>query len=336
MFSFIDNSDIGKEKEDYYSKSFLLPSSPEYQPLNEVTIDNIDIPISISGSVKNTEEFDKNLIEEKTTKSKTNMNKSNSFQDINSILGQKSSIINNMITNKKDLLSEIEKNSHFLKKMQNNFDEKKKEENNNNKFRLGRKLSLDPTKRAHNKFFEDNIIKKIKGLLLKYLIIFVNSLLNKKEAKLKFLNFNKYVKNIKKDNELELLHKQVKEILSLDISPKNSRFGSNWNAKIIQSILNKDDEKKEIFNFVLNMKFIDFIHLFTLKEKVSNFRKLSKDDCSTIEKKMPKIEDLFDKILNKNQKDELYLAKFIFLLYNYENWFLYKIGRNKNPKIKIK
>ena len=336
MFSFIDNSDIGKEKEDYYSKSFLLPSSPEYQPLNEVTIDNIDIPISISGSVKNTEEFDKNLIEEKTTKSKTNMNKSNSFQDINSILGQKSSIINNMITNKKDLLSEIEKNSHFLKKMQNNFDEKKKEENNNNKFRLGRKLSLDPTKRAHNKFFEDNIIKKIKGLLLKYLIIFVNSLLNKKEVKLKFLNFNKYVKNIKKDNELELLHKQVKEILSLDISPKNSRFGSNWNAKIIQSILNKDDEKKEIFNFVLNMKFIDFIHLFTLKEKVSNFRKLSKDDCSTIEKKMPKIEDLFDKILNKNQKDELYLAKFIFLLYNYENWFLYKIGRNKNPKIKIK
>ena len=336
MFSFIDNSDSGNEKEDYYSISFPLTFSPEYQLLNEVTMDNIDNHISISGNVKNTEEFDKNLIEGKSTKSKTNMNKSNFFQEINSILSQKSSIINNMITNKKDLFSEIENNSHFLKKMQNNFDEKIKEENNNAKFGFGRKSSLDPTKRVHNKTCEDNIIKKIKGLLLKYLIIFVNSLLNKKEAKLKFLNFNKYVTNIKKDNELELLHKQVKEILSLDISPKNSRFGSNWNAKIIQSILNKDDEKKEIFNFVLNMKFIDFIHLFTLKEKVSNFRKLSEDDCSTIEKKMPKMEDLFNEILNKNQKDELYLAKFIFLLYNYENWFVYKIGRNRKPKNKIK
>ena len=80
------------------------------------------------------------------------------------------------------------------------------------------------------------------------------------------------------------------------------------------------------------MKFIDWIHFFTLEEKVSNLLNLNENDCEKIKNKMPKIEKLYEDILNKNQKDVQYLAKFIFLLYNYENWFNNKTSRTIKKK----
>ena len=305
---------------------------------------------------KKTEEAEENQIELKSTKSKTtktNMNKYKSFQDINNLLDKKIPTINNMIENIKDQLIEIENNSQLLKKKRRRGFDKKiseaknniiyingqiEEENNNIKSNFGRKISSDTTERPHNKTSEDNIIKKIKGHLLKYLVIFVNNLLNNPKDGIKNLDYKKYINHVKIDNELELLQKQIKDVLSLDISPKceYKNFGSDWNVKIIQSMLHTDDEKKEIFNFVLNLKFIDWIHLFTLEEKVSNLLNLNENDCEKIKNKMPKIEKLFEDILNKNQKDVQYLAKFIFLLYNYENWFNNKTSRTiKKNKTKL-
>ena len=45
-------------------------------------------------------------------------------------------------------------------------------------------------------------------------------------------------------------------------------------------------------------------------------------------KKIPSIKILFDDILEKNQ-DDFYFSKFVFYLYNYENWFINKRGRNR-------
>ena len=72
--------------------------------------------IPISGYAKTIDEVNENLNEGNSIKSKINMNKSNSFQDINTILGKKNSAIIIMITKKKVILSEIGNNIHFYKK----------------------------------------------------------------------------------------------------------------------------------------------------------------------------------------------------------------------------
>ena len=76
----------------------------------------------------------------------------------------------------------------------------------------------------------------------------------------------------------------------------------------------------------------DWIELFTLKKSIIDCGNLSVGGCEVIEKKIPSIADLFDEILEKN-KDDIYFTKFIFYLYNYENWFESKRGRNKENKI---
>ena len=64
-------------------------------------------------------------------------------------------------------------------------------------FTRGRKKSNDQTKRAHNKISVDNIITKIKGYFIEFLISFVNAIINKennkKKVELKPLNHKKYI-----------------------------------------------------------------------------------------------------------------------------------------------
>ena len=76
---------------------------------------------------------------------------------------------------------------------------KKKNTNNNNpKIKLGRNKAEDQPERKHNKKSPDNIIKKVKGNLLEYLIDFVNGIINKKEYKLKSLDYKENIDRIKK------------------------------------------------------------------------------------------------------------------------------------------
>ena len=160
---------------------------------------------------------------------------------------------------------------------------------------------------------------------------FVNNFISDKNKKLKHIDYNKNIKNVKKDSELELMQKNIKDILSSEISRKNSNLELTYNEKIIRSMLN-DNKNKELFNSVLNLKFIDWINLFTLEKNVSNINMFSKNYYSEIEKKIPNIEDLFQKILVNNENDNIYLLKFIYLLYNYENYFINKVGRTRKKK----
>ena len=105
------------------------------------------------------------------------------------------------------------------------INERNKEMNKNKK--LGRKLKKDYSDRAHNKFLDDNILKKIKSKFLHYLILFVNAVIkgenisNKKEFK--FLNYS-YTDSLKKSEEIKLLNMTIKEIImNKSISPKYSK-----------------------------------------------------------------------------------------------------------------
>lgn len=170
---------------------------------------------------------------------------------------------------------------------------------------------------------------------MEFLITFVNGIINKKEYTLKPLDYKSNIDKMKKDEDIKLLDKTVKDYLYQDISRKYFKTPINWNKQIINHLL-KDQKDNEVINFVLNMKIKDWIELFTLKKNIYAFENLSINGYEEIQNKMqkvPSIKDIFNKILEK-YKDDLYFTKFVFYLYNYEKWFRSKIGRNREKREK--
>ena len=88
-----------------------------------------------------------------------------------------------------------------------------KEENINEKKR-GRPPPLNYANiGGHNKMSEDNVIKKIKSYIFKYVIKFTNKILNKTdkdEDRLQKLDY-KYIDQIKREKDLELLNMPIKQ-----------------------------------------------------------------------------------------------------------------------------
>ena len=316
------SNDTDNASEDIYTNNNIIPNL-----INEF---NLDIPEKI------------NPIDERSSESfiKTNTNTSEfffSYEKIENIL--KDNIFFNLYINKikeckekseiKDIDYEMNKSQKTRKAYGSNVNSK----NIICKKDRGRKKAEDKDKGDHNKTSPDNIIKKLKGYFTEFLIIFVNAIINrgkfnKDKIELKSLNHKKYINKIKKAEELKFLKMTVKDYLSQDISPKYIKSKADYNRIIINKIL---DEQKgdEVINFVFNMTIKDWIELFTLKKSIYDFENLHVSDCEVIETKLPPISELFDEILEKNQ-DDIYFTKFVFYLYNYENWFEIKRGRKEN------
>ena len=181
---------------------------------------------------------------------------------------------------------------------------------------------------GHDKYSTDNIIKKIKNYLIKSLIKFVNSELIGtnvyKKSMLKKLDY-KFTSNTNKEDNIICLNMTVKELLSFEISKKYSTQNKNRNEIIIQKMLKKG-KKDEKLQYVFKLKFKEWIDIFTMKKE------------NTIVK-IDGLHLLLNKILKTKEGyiDELYFVKFVYYLYNFENWFLYKKERTrKNEKIEKK
>ena len=230
-------------------------------------------------------------------------------------------------------LKEAEKDIQFIHKKRKVYNYENKPNEKFVKFKSGRKKKGDLTKRKHGKMATDNIIKKIKAKFIDLLIKFVNNIISnanilKREGKIKLLkkvNYRKYIDNIDRKHNLNILQEPIKDILSYEISSKFSKYPSNWNAKIIDSML----ENNEVYNnikYIFNLKLNEWIDILLLKNK-GQYDETKKQYL----KYLPKLNTLLEDILEKN--DEYYLSKFIFYLYNYENWFYNKVGR-KGKKVK--
>ena len=194
-------------------------------------------------------------------------------------------------------------------------------EKNKNKL-LGRKKKDDRSDRAHNKFLDDNILKKIKSKFLHYLILFVNVVIkgenvgNKKEFK--FLNYS-YADSLKKSEEIKLLNMTIKEIiLNKSISPKYSKPGEDYNKKLLGIVL-QNENSNEIIKYAFNMKFKEWIDILTKKVK-----------AKIKEEYFNQIGDLIKSVVGKNDDNDNdeYMPNFIYCLYNYERLFILKRDRN--------
>jgi len=125
----------------------------------------------------------------------------------------------------------------------------KEEEENSNKKKRWRKTSRN-SNIVHDKNVGDNIMKKIKCQLFKYIIPFFNELLKIFNIKLLKLDY-KYIRKLNHSYELKLFECKLKDLLSLYISPKykDKNLNNDYNKKIIDNFINKENKENEnIFN----------------------------------------------------------------------------------------
>ena len=241
-----------------------------------------------------------------------------SLEEIRNLL-RENEISNNIIEKIKDCINPLDwrRVGYFDIKIKRTRKGIIKEEKDEEKF-LGRKRKDDNKKGNHTRNDVDNIMKKCKNTLfhnvIEYVAIVVNSLKSDKKEEFILLSLSyEYIDILKKDNELALFKMKLKDLVSLDISSKYSLIeDKEFNKKNINKIL-KEERDNEVLINLLNMRFGDWIDVFTLKKKIE------------IDPKFKGLEKALKEISDKN--DEEYFSRFIFFLFNYKNYFQNKKGR---------
>ena len=258
--------------------------------------------------------------------------------------------------------NEIIKINEKLMKNQNerrNKKRKKKEDKNTinkSKTKYGRKNNKDNTIRilSHDKFYQDNIIDKIKNMLNNSLISFCNRLIysiytNEEQIKQIFKKANishknwdiKIIKQIKYDfisnkkkgkDIINLLNMTIKDYLSNKISPKYTEFPLEYNTLIIKQLL-LDDNNKDIFDFIFNhLKIEDWLNIFIYQKKFKDFVKyesLSGNKKNKIKESFIGIDVYFDKIYKSgDKKGKIYFHCFMLMIYNFVRFIMIRESRN--------
>ena len=186
---------------------------------------------------------------------------------------------------------------------------------------LGRKRKNSEEKGIHNKYCEDNILRKIKSTILLHLLEFLNSVIyNIYNGKIGKGLFKKELKKLNqsqivdmKNNQL-FLNKTLKEIFSDEISTKYSNFPGNQNKKIIEGLLNeKDLEKRNKFQSLFSLTFLDCLEHFRGTKTLTDLEGFEK----------------YDNHEEKFWDDKEYLRLFKYYISNFENIIRKKKHRNK-------
>ena len=124
--------------------------------------------------------------------------------------------------------------------------------------------------KVHDKFGQDNIIRKIKRAFIKSLIDYINKIYDEYQRRNNHKNIKKLLKRIspktvteiKKQNNLKWLNLTIKDILSKEISSKykdNNGF-YNYNEKQINKLF-KDGKAKDVID-ILEKTVRDLYNIF--------------------------------------------------------------------------
>jgi len=168
----------------------------------------------------------------------------------------------------------------------------------------GRKRNDESGFKAHTKYSEDNIIKKIKASFMRHLNEKLNKSLRFASVYKTFYRLtSKISKNLKKDDNIRLMNMTIREIY--EEYPSNDTHSSSAiknNYNLIQELYYENIYTKTIN--ILNTKFIDLLKTLEAKEFI----------CKEIENKIKK------KIENKDDRI-VYMSKLKNLLEHFKEWF---------------
>lgn len=201
-------------------------------------------------------------------------------------------------------------------------DRKQRQKNwSSKKNHLGRKTKSSKEEGKHNKYSEDNIIRKIKSLVIAIISAFLNEIIAKiynnnigkgifKKELLK-MNQNQII-DLKSDKEF--INKKLKDIFSNDISTKYTCYNPEHNKLLIEELLNENDfEKRQIFDIIFSISFLECI-------------KHIRGEINIIE--LDGIETL-DKICEKYEDDKDYVKLFRYYFLNFESIIMRKRNKKK-------
>lgn len=132
------------------------------------------------------------------------------------------------------------------------------------KKKCGRKRKNENNTNEHNKFSDDNVRRRIKHLLFKYLLEFMNvkikNIYNNKIGQgffikqLQTLNQSQ-VSNAKITFNQQLLEKNLREIFSDKVTGKLTNVSSEHNKNLIDKLMNEEDiVKRDYFQNLFNLK----------------------------------------------------------------------------------
>ena len=189
-----------------------------------------------------------------------------------------------------------------------------------NKLNMGRKPKNVMEKGIHNKYSEDNIMRKIKSKYLKYTLNLINKSI--KNKKLKLFKFDSEIsKNLKKDFNKILMNTTFRELY------ENRPLSSRYKRKAIDNrYLNKDKIKKIYSEY--RDKEIDAINILnkTYKELFEYF---IRNNLNAF------LNEIYEKEKEKNEPEDVivnYVKKIEYLCNNYEQYFMGLKGRNRKEK----
>ena len=217
---------------------------------------------------------------------------------------------------------------------------------------LGIKRNDDSIEPNRRKSKSDNIIKKIKNRIIDFLLSFVNKLINSLYSKdklnqilsklnlpliksqnedvLKKIDQKIVTNHTNKSYNLKFLSFKLKDLLSKMNSERYS-IPDNYNKLIISELL-KDDENKDIFNFVFNEIDIEaLLQIFTYQKELECYTKNSlanEEHEIKLKENMIRIDGYLMKYLNSEKDDKIYYHCFLLLLYNFRIYLSNKKGRN--------
>lgn len=225
------------------------------------------------------------------------------------------------ILNKYDISRKILKELKIIKDNQKRKRKTKVQIENvdkdNIKLEPGRKKANDFSKRKHNKNCTDNIIKKIKNKLFNYLIEWFNSILRQfKDYKKYKLNKLKPNQEIGTDDNLKILKTKLDVFLSGPINGKYRTRNKNINKLTINKI--KKEKSNDVIKYFLDLTFNDFLDFFTMKKTQDNRSKYFDGFLNSL------LSEILPKDNEDKEEQEQYFVDFVFCLFNYKSWFLFK------------
>ena len=203
---------------------------------------------------------------------------------------------------------------------------------------LGRKKKNSGEIGLHNKYSENNRVRKFKVIMKDALLDLINSKIKENINLTLLIDQKEFVVdgllNIRQEQIIStnvmdnrnLLDKTIREIFSDDIAQNFRRYPKNYNKIVIDKIYEIENEEKIIP--ILDMKFIDCIKYFRKEE---NYMDDERFFClKGLEKKF---ENLSIDLTNEGN-DEKYINMLFDLIYNFENIFFTKKSRKRRGIIK--
>ena len=190
---------------------------------------------------------------------------------------------------------------------------------------------INLNEKRHNKEDFDNVIKKIKSLIIKCLIIYSNILLNEVKyddngKKIKFEELKQINANLAENTNVkfnkDLLNKKIKVILSEKITEKiEYKNGEYHNKKIIDKYYNENKVQK-----IMNFFELEFRVIFNYLEKGELYESYKNKDYFIL---LSKFEYIYQKELKKKKNEDIKI-----ILENIKNYV--KNIEKRKPRINKK